>query len=63
MLTPFHVPGFDADSHITKAEFKLLKHQCGYWDFPKNDDINIIDIKYVLRFMVSSANNKKWLSI
>ena len=33
---------------VTTAEFEFLKYQCGYWDFPKNNDINIIDTKYLV---------------
>ena len=29
------------------VEIKILKYSCGYWDFPKNDDIKIIEFKYV----------------
>ena len=47
LLFLFQVFSHDADSPVTKAEFKFPKSQCGYWDFPKDDDIKIISIKYV----------------
>ena len=43
----FKVFSNDADSAVIKAEFKFLNYQCGYWDFPKRNDSEIVDIKYV----------------
>jgi len=38
----------DIDTMATSSEFKLLYYSCGYWEFPKNDEIRIIDTKYIL---------------
>ena len=43
----FWVFSLDANSVVTRAEFRFLEYQCGFWDFPKKDDINIIDMKCV----------------
>ena len=44
----FKVFSDDIDTMATSSEFKLLYYSCGYWEFPKNDEIRIIDTKYIL---------------
>ena len=36
----------DKNSATTSAEVKFLHCSCGYWKFPKADDIKIIDVDY-----------------
>ena len=36
----------DKNSATTSAEVKFLHCSCGYWKFPKTDDIKIIDVDY-----------------
>ena len=31
----------------TSAEFKFLHYRCGFWEFPKIDDIQIIEVEYI----------------
>ena len=36
----------DADSLVTRIKFRFLEYQFGFGDFPKKNQINIIDVKY-----------------
>ena len=37
----------DEDSMATSAEFKFLRYKCGYWEFPKVDDVKIIETEFI----------------
>ena len=43
----FKVFSHDEDTVATSVELKFLHYICGYWEFPKVDDIKIVDTKYV----------------
>ena len=36
----------DKNSATISAEVKFIHRSCGYWEFPKADDIKIIDVDY-----------------
>lgn len=37
----------DSDSDAKQAEFKFLRHSLGYWEFPKKQDIKIVEARFV----------------
>ena len=37
----------DADSPINLVEIQFLNYSCGYWEFHKKDDSQVVDVKYV----------------
>ena len=43
----FKVFSHDEDTVATSVELKFLHYICGYWEFPKVDNIKIVDTKYV----------------
>ena len=43
----FKVFSHDENTIATFAEFKFLHYKCDFWEFPKQDDIQIIDLKFI----------------
>lgn len=43
----FKVFSDDVDTLATSSEFKLLQYSCGFWEFPRIDEIRIIETKYI----------------
>ena len=37
----------DADSPINLVEIRFLHHSCAYWEFPRKDDSQVVDVKCV----------------
>ena len=37
----------DVDTLDLSSEFKHLEYSCGFWKFPRNDKIRIIETKYI----------------
>ena len=50
----------DKDQQADSVEIKFLRYKCsGEWEYPKNDDIKIIDAKYVFFGPVTPTLTKK----
>ena len=45
-ISSLKVPSHD-DVMAKEAELKFLHNTCGYWDFPKVDDIQVVETKYI----------------
>ena len=47
MVTWFYVFAEDTNVKASEVEMEILHYTCGYWEFPRKNDINIVDAKYI----------------
>ena len=47
MVTLFYVFAEDTNVKISEVVIEFLHYTCGHWEFPKKNDINIVDAKYI----------------